>query len=52
MIRAGHQFETDANWKFHYDTTGPEIVSDLKDSKLDYWVTGYGKKCSTIIIKL
>ena len=37
------QFETDANWKFHYDTTGPEICNDLKDSKLDYWVTGYGK---------
>jgi len=38
------QFETDANWKFHYDTTGPEICNDLKacDSKLDYWVTGYG----------
>lgn len=37
-----HQFETDANWKFHYETTGPEICNDLKDSKLDYWVTGYG----------
>lgn len=37
-----HQFETEANWKIHYDTTGPEICNDLKDSKLDYWVTGYG----------
>jgi len=37
-----HQFETDANWQFHYDTTGPEICNDLKDMKLDYWVTGYG----------
>lgn len=37
-----HQFETEANWQFHYDTTGPEICNDLKDSKLDYWVTGYG----------
>ena len=36
-----HQFETDANWKFHEATTGPEIVNDLK-GKLDYWVTGYG----------
>lgn len=39
-----HQFETDANWKFHEETTGPEICNDLKaiNSKLDYWVTGYG----------
>jgi len=39
-----HQFETDANWKFHEATTGPEIVNDLKTigGKLDYWVTGYG----------
>lgn len=38
-----HQFETEANWKIHYDTTGPEICNDLKGiSKLDYWVTGYG----------
>eukprot|EP00978_Attheya_sp_CCMP212_P016195 scaffold42240_cov60-Attheya_sp.AAC.2 len=37
-----HQFETDANWKFHYETTGPEICNDFKDKKLDYWVTGYG----------
>ena len=44
-----HQFETDANWKFHYDTTGPEICNDLKDSKLDYWVTGYGE-CIRLIL--
>eukprot|EP01082_Thalassiosira_pseudonana_P000801 g764.t1 g764 contig10:686243-687713(-) len=37
-----HQFETDANWSFHYETTGPEICNDLKGTKLDYWVTGYG----------
>jgi len=39
-----HQFETDANWKFHYETTGPEICNDLKSigSNLDYYVTGYG----------
>ena len=36
-----HQFETDANWKFHETTTGPEICNDL-DGKFDYWVTGYG----------
>lgn len=39
-----HQFETDANWKFHYETTGPEMVNDLKKGgeSFDYWVTGYG----------
>jgi len=37
-----HQFETDANWQIHYDTTGPEICNDLEGTKLDYWVTGYG----------
>jgi len=39
-----HQFETDANWKIHEATTGPEIVNDLKKigKSLDYWVTGYG----------
>ena len=39
-----HQFETEANWKFHEATTGPEIINDIKaaGNKLDYWVTGYG----------
>jgi cysteine synthase A len=37
-----HQFETDANWKFHETTTGPEICNDLKGKNFDYWVTGYG----------
>jgi len=37
-----HQFENEANWKFHEKTTGPEIVEAFKDSRLDYWVTGYG----------
>lgn len=37
-----HQFETDANWKFHYESTGPEIVNDLEGMRFDYWVTGYG----------
>jgi len=39
-----HQFETDANWKFHEATTGPEILNDLNtiDAKLTHWVTGYG----------
>lgn len=37
-----HQFENEANWKFHEATTGPEILNDFKDKQLDYWVTGYG----------
>ena len=37
-----HQFETEANWKFHELTTGPEIVNDFKDKKLTHWCTGYG----------
>jgi cysteine synthase A len=37
-----HQFENEANWKFHELTTGPEIIADFKGKKLDYWVTGYG----------
>lgn len=37
-----HQFETEANWKFHEETTGPEICNDLKDKPFDYLVTGYG----------
>jgi cysteine synthase A len=36
-----HQFENEANWKFHEVTTGPEIYNDF-NGKLDYWVTGYG----------
>uniref|UniRef100_A0A6V2AW77 Tryptophan synthase beta chain-like PALP domain-containing protein n=1 Tax=Ditylum brightwellii TaxID=49249 RepID=A0A6V2AW77_9STRA len=37
-----HQFETEANWKFHEATTGPEICNDLEGKGFDYWVTGYG----------
>lgn len=37
-----HQFENEANWKFHEATTGPEILTDFSGKKLDYWVTGYG----------
>ena len=37
-----HQFETEANWKFHEKTTGPEICNDFEGKRLDYWVTGYG----------
>ena len=37
-----HQFENEANWKFHEETTGPEVLTDFDGKKLDYWVTGYG----------
>merc|ERR1719207_174140 len=37
-----HQFENEANWKFHEKTTGPEILADFDGKRLDYWVTGYG----------
>jgi cysteine synthase len=36
------QFENPANPDYHANTTGPEILSDFSDRRLDYWVTGYG----------
>ncbi len=36
------QFDNPANPAFHRQTTGPEILSDFADRRLDYWVTGYG----------
>jgi len=36
------QFENPANPRYHANTTGPEILVDFADRRLDYWVTGYG----------
>lgn len=36
------QFENQANPAFHRNTTGPEILSDFADRRLDYFVSGYG----------
>jgi len=37
-----HQFETKANADIHESTTGREIVNDFAESRLDWFVTGYG----------
>ena len=36
------QFENEANADAHARTTAPEILEAFADSKLDYWVTGFG----------
>ncbi len=36
------QFENEANADAHSQTTAPEILDAFADSKLDYWVTGFG----------
>lgn len=36
------QFENQANPAFHRNTTGPEVLSDFADRRLDYYVSGYG----------
>jgi cysteine synthase A len=36
------QFDNEANPAYHRQTTGPEILSDFADGRLDYWITGYG----------
>ncbi len=36
------QFDNEANPAFHRQTTGPEILADFADRRLDYWITGYG----------
>lgn len=36
------QFENEANADIHSKTTAPEILDAFANSRLDYWVTGYG----------
>jgi cysteine synthase A len=36
------QFENEANADMHSRTTAREIIDDFADTKLDYWVTGFG----------
>jgi cysteine synthase A len=36
------QFENPANPGYHRSTTGPEILSDFADRRLDYFVSGWG----------
>jgi cysteine synthase A len=36
------QFENEANPDIHSKTTAVEILADFDDTKLDYWVTGFG----------
>ena len=36
------QFENPANPEYHRKTTGPEILKDFADRRLDFWVSGYG----------
>jgi len=37
-----NQFSNPANPRYHSTTTGPEILSDFRSERLDYWVTGWG----------
>lgn len=36
------QFENEANADMHSKTTAPEIIAAFADTKLDYWVSGFG----------
>ena len=36
------QFDNPANPDYHRQTTGPEILRDFANRRLDFWVTGWG----------
>jgi len=36
------QFENEANPAYHRNTTGPEVLRDFANRRLDYFVSGYG----------
>lgn len=36
------QFDNEANPAYHRNTTGPEVLSDFANRRLDYYVSGYG----------
>lgn len=36
------QFENDFNWRIHYDTTGPEILEQMGNDKIDVFINGSG----------
>ncbi len=36
------QFENEANPAYHRNTTGPEILRDFANRRLDFWVSGWG----------
>jgi len=37
-----NQFANPANPRYHANTTAPEILSDFRGERLDYWVSGWG----------
>lgn len=36
------QFDNEANWKIHFETTAKEIYEDFRDSPIDVLITGVG----------
>lgn len=36
------QFENDFNWRIHYETTGPELLQQMGQDKIDVFINGSG----------